>query len=186
MISKFLMLAVVAAPMFAADPLATVFDNDLKGVERDVLGLAGAMPADKYKFAPTNGEFKGVRTFATQAKHIATILYQVASAELGEKPPVDIGTTDNGPDSIQTKDQVLAYLKGAFAYAHKSIATLTVKNQLDGIKSPFENGTIPRISTASMFTWHTFDHYGQMVVYARMNGVVPPGSQPAPPTAAKR
>ena len=71
-------------------------------------------------------------------------------------------------------------------FAHKNIATLTAKNQLDNVKSPFDNGTVPRLMTASFVTAHTFDHYGQMVVYARMNGVVPPSSQQAPPPPAKR
>jgi hypothetical protein len=167
--------------MFAADPLADFYNSQLTGAEHDVMGLAGAMPADKYNFAPTNGEFKGVRTFAQQAKHIATIIYMVASAGLNEKPPVDIGTGENGPDSIRTKEQIVAYLKGAFAFAHKNIGTLTAKNQLDNVKSPFGEGTVPRVMTASFVTAHTFDHYGQMVVYGRMNGVVPPSSQPAPP-----
>jgi hypothetical protein len=179
------MLTLLAAPLFAADPLATFYDRQLKGVERDVVGLAEAMPADKYNFAPAAGSFTGVRTFAQQAKHIATIMYQVSAVALSQKAPVDIGTTDNGPDAVRTKEQVLVYLKGAFAYAHKSIATLTAQNQMETLKSPFE-GTIPRVFTASFLPAHSFDHYGQMVVYARMNGVIPPGSLPAPPAAAKK
>jgi hypothetical protein len=175
-----LMLALCAAPVFAADPLAAFYDSQLKGAESDVTSLAAAMPANKYDFAPTNGAFTGVRTFAQQVKHLATIMYQVSAAALNQKPPVDIGTGENGPDSVRTKEQVLAYLKGAFAFAHKSIATLTVQNQLENVKSPF-GGTMPRVLTASMPTSHTFDHYGQMVVYARMNGVIPPASLPAPP-----
>jgi len=178
-------LTLLAAPLFAADPLANFYDSQLKGVERDVMGLAGAMPADKYNFAPSNGAFTGVRTFAQQAKHLATLMYQVSAVALNQKPPVDIGTTDNGPDPVRTKEQVLEYLKGAFAFAHKSIATLTPQNQMETLKSPFE-GTIPRVFTASFVTSHSFDHYGQMVVYARMNGVVPPGSLPAPARSAKK
>jgi hypothetical protein len=182
---KLLLLTLLAAPIFAADPLANVFDSQLKEAEGDVMGLAAAMPAAKYNFAPTNGEFKGVRTFAQQAKHIATIMYQVSGAGLNQKPPVDIGKDDNGPAAIQTKEQILEYLKGAFAFAHKNIAALTVANELEPMKSPFGNGTMPRVETANMVTWHTFDHYGQMVVYARMNGVVPPSSLPRPPAAKK-
>lgn len=175
-----LMLALCAAPVFAADPLAAFYDGQLKGVERDVTSLAAAMPANKYDFAPTNGTFTGVRTFAQQVKHLATIMYQVSAAGLNQKPPVDIGSGENGPDSVRTKEQVLEYLKGAFAFAHKSIATLTARIELENVKSPF-GGNMPRVLTASMPTSHSFDHYGQMVVYARMNGVVPPASMPAPP-----
>jgi len=173
-------LALCATPIFAANPLATFYDGQLNGVEKEVMMLAGAMPANKYDFAPTNGAFTGVRTFAQQAKHLATVMYQVSAAALNQKPPVDVGTGENGPDSVRTKEQVLEYLKGAFAFAHKSIATLTAQNQLENVKSPFE-GTVPRVFTASFVTAHSYDHYGQMVVYARMNGVIPPASLPSPP-----
>ena len=182
---KAVILSMLGAPLFAADPLADFYDGQLKGVEGDVMGLAGAMPAAKFNFAPTSGEFKGVRTFAQQAKHIATIIYMLAGAGLNQKPPVDIGADDNGPAAVQTKEQILDYLKGAFAFAHKNIATLTQKNQLDNVKSPFGGGTVPRLMTASFVTAHSFDHYGQMVVYARMNGIVPPSSLP-PPAPAKK
>lgn len=172
--------AMLTVPLFAADPLANFYDEQLKGVEKDVMGLAGAMPANKFDFAPTNGAFTGVRTFAQQAKHLATVMYQVSAAALNQKPTVDIGTNEEGPASVKSKEQVLEYLKGAFAFAHKSIATLTTQNQLQTVKSPFE-GTIPRVFAASFVTAHSFDHYGQMVVYARMNGVIPPSSMPAPP-----
>lgn len=174
-------LVAFATNLFAANPLADLMDNQFKEAEHDIVGLAQAMPADKYNFAPQNGAFTGVRTFAQQAKHMATIIYMVSSAALKEKPPVDIGATDNGPDGLKTKDQIVGYLKGAFAYGHKAIATLTPQNEMENLKSPFGEGTVPRMMTASFVTSHSMDHYGQMVVYARMNGIVPPSSQPAPP-----
>ena len=180
----FLTLALLACPaLFAADPLAQIYDNQVSSVERDVLRLAQAMPADKYNFAPTNGAFTGVRTFGVQVRHIATYLYMLSSAILAEKPPVDIGTTDNGPDSLQTKDQILAYFKGSVAYAHKAVATITPQNQLEQVTLPGESRPRARVAAANMISWHSFDHYGQMVVYARMNGVVP--GQPAPASASR-
>jgi uncharacterized damage-inducible protein DinB len=170
---------------FGAGPLTEVFDGQLKAVENDVVSLAEAMPADKYDFAPTDGAFKGVRTFGSQVKHIATVIYMVSSSVLGEKPPVDIGTDDNGPAALKTKAELVAYLKGALAFGHKAMAALNEKNQLDQVKSPF-GGSMRRVEAASMAAWHSFDHYGQIVVYARMNGIVPPASQPSPPPAANQ
>jgi hypothetical protein len=90
-----LILALFARPaLFAADPLAQIYDNQVSSIERDVLRLAQAMPADRYNFAPTNGAFADVRTFGEQVKHIATYLYMSSSAILVEKPPVDLGSTD--------------------------------------------------------------------------------------------
>lgn len=163
---------------FAADsPVAKLYDGQLAMVESEFVPLADAMPAGKYNFAPTNGEFKGVRTFAEQVKHVATVIYLVSAAAQQQKPPVDLGAGENGPDSIKTKEQIMKYVKDAFAYAHTAMGTLTEKNQLEMVKSPFGSGEMARVGAASAAVWHTFDHYGQMVVYARMNGIVPPASR---------
>jgi len=165
--------------VFCADAptVAKLYDGQLTTGEHDVVPLAEAMPADKYNFAPTAGEFKGVRTFAQQVKHIAAVNYLVAAASLKEKPPVDLGQGENGPDSIISKDQIVQFLKGSYAYAHKAMLALTEANQLEMVKSPFGTGQMPRAGAAEVAIWHPFDHYGQMVVYARMNGIVPPASR---------
>ncbi|MEQ1883996.1 MAG: DinB family protein [Bryobacteraceae bacterium] len=172
---------------FAAGPIADIYDGQVKSVENDVVRLATKMPADKYNFAPNApGEFKGVRTFALQVRHIATVIYQCSAAALGEKPPVDLGKTDNGPDTLKTKEQILDYLKGAVAYAHKAAQNLNEKNQLDDMPNPFNpSGKMKRVAAMGVIGWHSFDHYGQMVVYARMNGVIP-GDAPAPAPAKKQ
>lgn len=170
------LLAAVGA--YGADPIAQVYDQQVSTVEREVLGLAQAMPADKYNFAPTDGTFTGVRTFALQVRHVATMIYTISASVLQEKPPVDTGKTDNGPDNLVTKDQIIDYFKGALTYAHKAVGTLTEKNMLDPVPSPFGFGMMPRMGAAGVIAYHSYDHYGQMVVYARMNGVIPPSSQP--------
>src|SRR4029077_246731 len=121
----------------------------------------------------------GDRTFAQQAKHIEPIMYMVPAAGLKEKASVELGG-EHGPEHVRAKTEVIEFLKGAFAYANKSIATLTTQNHLERLKSPFEDATVPRVFTADIVTSHSYDHYGQMVVYARMNGVIPPASLPAP------
>ncbi len=136
------------------------------------------MPADKFNFAPTAGKFDGVRTFGQQAKHVAFVLDQISSALLGEKNPSAGGANENGPDNLTTKEQILQYVKDAFAYAHKAVAQITDANLLQNATNPFNaKSTSTRLESASQLISHTFDHYGQMVVYARMNGIVPPASQ---------
>ena len=157
-------------------PIAKSCDGELSNVEKEVVSLAEAMPADKYNFAPTSGEFKGVRTFGSQLKHLAAVIYISAAAAKPEKPPVDTGG-ESGPDSVKTKEQIVQFVKDAFAYAHKVTATLTEANMLDSLKSPFGGPDEARIGLMNATVWHSFDHYGQMVVYARMNGVVPPASR---------
>ena len=176
-----LFAAFLAAPtLFAADGIGKVFDDQVSTVEREVLGLAQKMPADKYDFAPTSpGTFTGVRTYALQVRHIATYIYRIAASVSGEKAPVEIGPTDNGPDTLKTKDQIIDYFKGALAFAHKAMGTLTDKNMYDQVPSPFGRGTMTRVAAAAFLGMHSNDHYGQMVVYARMNGVIPGGGGPA-------
>jgi uncharacterized damage-inducible protein DinB len=174
-------LAVFAASVFAAETAAPsigkILDGQIKSVEGEVVSLADAMPADKYDFAPTDGQFKGVRTFSQQMTHIAAINYMVSAGALGEKNPSDAGAGENGPESIKGKDAVVKYLKDSFAYAHKAAAAVTTANALDMMPPPFGKEKMPRMGILSVVSWHTFDHYGQAVVYARMCGIVPPASR---------
>jgi len=172
-------------PVLFADGVTQIYDGQIRSIESDILRLAEAMPADKYDFAPTAGAFQGVRTFAQQTRHLATVMYMLSGAVLGQKPPVDIGKNDDGPATVRTKAQLVEYLRGSIAFAHRAMMTLTQKNELDDITSPFGDGQMKRLAAASEIAWHSFDHYGQMVVYARMNGVIPPSSMPAPPPAKK-
>jgi hypothetical protein len=153
-----------------------VLDRTVTNVEHEFVPAAEAMPEEKYGFAPTSGEFKGVRTFAQQIKHVAAVNYELGAALLQEKPPVDIGD-ESGPVSITTKADVLKYLKDSFLYVHKAIATINDKNLVETVKSPFGEGSVSRLGLATTVSSHCFDHYGQMVEYLRMNGIVPPASR---------
>jgi len=156
--------------------LSQVLDGSVKTIESEFVLAAEAMPEDKYDFAPTNGEFKGVRTFKKQVKHVAAVNYLVASTILGEKPPVDPGG-ENGPDAMTSKADIIKFLKDSFAYAHKAVATINEGNATADIPNPFGEGKATRAGLATVFAWHGFDHYGQMAVYLRMNGIVPPASR---------
>ena len=185
LLAMFFLAIASGSNVFAADAVGQIFDSQIQTLEHEHLPLAQAMPAEKYDFAPTVGAFKGVRTFADQVRHMATVIYMLSGALLGEKPPVDIGKDDNGPAALKTKAQLVDYLKGALVYAHKAAQSVTAQNELEDIPSPFGPGKMKRLAVVSMIAWHSFDHYGQMVEYARMNGVIPPSSQPALPPAKK-
>jgi uncharacterized damage-inducible protein DinB len=135
---------------------------------------AEAMPEDKYNFAPTNGEFKGVRTFAQQVKHIANNNYAFWAVVLGEKPAVDTAN-DNGPDSIKTKADIVKYLKDSFALGHRAAKFLTAENNLERVS--LGEAKAPRVFWVTFGVAHGFDHYGQIVEYLRMNGIIPPASR---------
>lgn len=163
--------------------LTSALDFQLTIEEREVVGAADAMPEDKYSFAPTNGEFKGVRTFAQQVKHIATVNNRFFGAILGQ-PPATPGSqfeAENGPDNIQTKAQIIQYLRDSFTLGHKAIATITADNAFVVMKTPPTPFLRTPGSIVIFDVAHTMDHYGQMVEYLRDNGIVPPASRQRPP-----
>lgn len=155
---------------------AAVYDHSLTGIEKEVVSGAEAMPDDKFNFAPTQGEFKGVRTFAQQIKHIAAVNYMLGAALMSEKPPINVGS-ENGPDNLTSKADIVKFLKDSFAYLHKALATLDENNILAQVQSPFGPNKVSRLGLTVIALGHPFDHYGQMAVYLRMNGIVPPASR---------
>ena len=147
--------------------------------EKVTVSAVDAMPADKFGFAPTDGEFEGVRTFGQQVKHLAAANHILAAAALGEEPPADAGD-EKGPDTVRTKPEILDYLKSSFAHLSKAVdaigqASPPAKNSPI---SPLKKGEVTRAALITESLFHVADHYGQMVEYLRMNGVVPPASRP--------
>src|SRR5580698_10723523 len=157
--------------------IAQVMDRGVAGVEGEFVPAAEAMPEDKYSYAPTGGEFKGVRTFAQQVKHVAAVNYILGASVLVEKPPVDLGG-ENGPDNIASKADIVKFLKESFVYLHKAAGSVNEKNMIEPIKHPFADGkTTTRLAMATLAVGHCFDHYGQMVEYLRRNVIIPPASR---------
>jgi hypothetical protein len=145
--------------------------------ERAVVSLAEAMPEDKYSFAPSSGifiatqktEYVGVRTFGEQVAHIASSNYEYLQA-MGIK-------TDRDPEAVlklKSKAELVQALKDSYIAAKNAVATFTTANVFEAI-GPQKNST--RANYAAAIAWHSMDHYGQMVEYARMNGTVPPESK---------
>jgi hypothetical protein len=137
------------------------------------------MPADKYGFAPTDGEFKGVRTFGQEVKHLAATNFILSAAALGEDPPIDAGD-ETGPEIVRTKGEILDYLAGSFAHLGKAIDAIGNNNApfKSSPISPLKNAEVTRLALVVESMTHALNHYGQMVEYLRMNGIVPPASRP--------
>jgi hypothetical protein len=152
------------------------FDSQLTDVEHEVMGVVETMPADKFNFVPGPGAFRTARTFGVQARHIAFCLNEVSIALLGE--PMLPHPDQEGPENVTSKDDIVRYLKEAFAHAHRALGTLTNDNLLEQIADPYvEKLHTNRLDAATIFLSHTWDHYGQMVEYLRMNNLTPPGHQ---------
>lgn len=158
--------------------VAQIMDRQLTNLENDFVPAAEAMPDDKFNFAPTQGEFKGVRTFALQVKHVATTNFVLFAGLLGEKLPANVDPKqDNGPDKMTSKADIIKYLKDSFAMGHRAMNTLSEANLTERVAGPDGKPGPTRLGAASLTVWHSFDHYGQMVEYLRMNGIVPPASR---------
>ncbi|HLJ28640.1 MAG TPA: DinB family protein [Candidatus Angelobacter sp.] len=153
--------------------VTAVFDRNVASMERAILSVAEAMPEDRYAFVPVDGEFTGVRSFAQLVKHVAVDNYVDAAALLKEKPPVDTGIHENGPDSIKTKKEILIMLRDSFTYLHKAMATVNRRNLMQPVDFPGTRGGIPRLMIVTAALSHPWDLYGQMIEYLRMNGIDP-------------
>ena len=144
-----------------------------------IVPAVDAMPADKFGFAPTDGEFKGVRTFGHMVKHLSATNHILAAAALGEETPADAGD-EVGPEAVRTKAEILDYLNGSFAHLSKAIEAIGQMNVPVNPSpiSPLKKGEVTRSALVVEAVMHACDHYGQIVEYLRMNGVVPPASRP--------
>jgi len=160
--------------------VASAIDREISLVEKEVVEAAEAMPEDKFDFSPEKlnlpgSDYKGVRTFGEQLKHIAASNYLIWSPITGEKPP-DTVNEGKGPDNMKAKAEIIKFLKDSFAFGHKAVATLNSSNLVQPI---IRNNRPPttRLFLATFAPAHAFDHYGQMIEYLRMNGIVPPASR---------
>jgi uncharacterized damage-inducible protein DinB len=168
-------LAPPAAPAMPAVgtpiPPAQTYAKLLGIMEQQFVSAAEAMPEDKFNFAPpvSLGEFKGVRTFAQQIKHVAESNYYFFGgpdySEAGAKAMSD------SIEKLTTKADILKALKDSLAKAHAYIDTITPENAF----VQTAHGT--RVGMTTFGIAHMMDHYGQLVVYLRMNGIVPPASR---------
>ena len=174
-----------SSPAAAASPstpptIASAIDREISLVEKEVVDAAEAMPEDKFDFSPeklnlSGSDYKGVRTFGEQLKHIAASNYLIWSPITGEKPP-DTVNEGKGPDNMKAKADIIKFVKDSFAFGHKAVATLNSSNLVEPITSSSGRQTT-RLFLATFAPAHCFDHYGQMIEYLRMNGIVPPASR---------
>jgi len=174
--------APAAAPQAAPAPSGPIAPADslnglMTALGYEVTGAAEAMPADKYDFAPpvTAGDFKGVRTFAEQVKHLAEANYAFFH---GWAVPGATAVDPKTIEALKTKDDIVKALKDSYVYAHAAIGTITTENAWDSAQSflPPQFKTT-KASLAAFCIAHSMDHYGQMVEYLRMNGIIPPMSR---------
>ncbi|MBK8724525.1 MAG: DinB family protein [Holophagaceae bacterium] len=166
--------AASAASGLEASSPQQIFAIAVAGAEGMVVGAAEAMPEDRFGFVPAGGDFKGVRTFAELVKHVASANYMAAERISGLKPPLDVAQT---LPTLKSKAELVQLLKDSFAFARKAVAGVKDEGLYEQVPSPFGPGTVPRMLLFFIPVAHSVDHYGQMVIYLRHNGIVPPASR---------
>ena len=160
--------------------IASAIDREISIIEKEIVEVAEAMPEEKFDFSPeklniAGSDYKRVRTFGQQLKHVAASNYLIWARITGEKAPETVNE-GKGPDNMTSKADIIKYLKDSFAFGHKAVATLNAGNLVEPLTSS-SGRTTTRLFQATFAPAHAFDHYGQVVEYLRMNGIVPPASR---------
>jgi uncharacterized damage-inducible protein DinB len=156
-------------PAAANSSPAQIYAKLFSSQQDEVISAAEAMPADKYNFKPTKGTFEGVRTFGQQLTHIAASQYYYFG-NFGVKGGVD----SDAIDKLTKKEDIVQALKNSYAFAQQAIDTITVENAFEPLGGEHQATRAGLVATTLA---HTNDHYGQVVVYLRMNGIIPPASR---------
>jgi len=176
-----------AAELSARETVASALLRNFGFEEYQFRSAAEAMPADKYGYRPAQGNYGGVypgygpkelRTFAEQVKHVACANFGFSAELDGKTPPPNCDT--GGPSPAKTRDELIVYLHDSFKALEKSLGAITKENMVQPIEGPYA-GPNTRLGIAAVCIWHVADHYGQLVLYMRLNGIVPPASRPNPP-----
>jgi DinB superfamily len=176
-----------AAEMSAKETVGSSLLRNFQYEEYEFRAAAEAMPSDKYGFRPKPGDFGGVypgygpkemRSFGEQVKHVACANFAFAAELDGKQPPAACDT--GGPSPAKTRDELVVYLRDSFRALEKSLGAITAQNMFQPIEGPYA-GPNTRLGLAEVCIWHVADHYGQIVIYMRLNGIVPPASRPNPP-----
>jgi uncharacterized damage-inducible protein DinB len=154
----------------AASPSQAVLDqwND---IGRKLVAMAEDFPEDKYDFKPNPAE----RTFAEQLLHASGVNYFFTNVVLAEKPPA----TENPPrDQFKSKAEIAAYVKKSFDDGAAAIKKRGDTGMSELIVDPYSHQQTRISDYAYGFVEHSGEHYGQLVVYYRVAGLVPPESRP--------
>jgi uncharacterized damage-inducible protein DinB len=153
------------------NPFTSDIRRDYRGVRDYFIRAAEKMPEDRYAFRPS----PDVRTFAQQVAHVADDQYNLCSAARGEQRKAAYTDIES---RLSKKAELVAALKDAFAYCDAVYDTMNDASSLEpssGMKGR------SKFSYLNWNLWHTWEHYGNIVVYLRMNGLVPPSSEKTPP-----
>jgi hypothetical protein len=170
--------AILAQALLAQNDIPQTIADSVGGIlrvaEGQFLGVVEAMPEAKFSFIPTGGNFADARSFGEQVKHVACSQFAFFNEVEGKAPPESCER--GGPSKAATKAELIQYLRDSFDYGNKILVTINAGNALARVEGRYA-GPNTRLGIAVTAVWHVTDHYGQMVEYLRMNGIVPPATE---------
>ena len=153
-----------------ANPIASGVRTAWDGAKRNLTRSAEQMQEADYAFRPVNT----VRTFGQILAHVAGANYVFCSAAKGEKSP---HAEDEFEKTAKTRAQIIKALADSVAYCDAAIAALDDKRAAETVELPFGMGKGARALPLMLNTGHVQEHYGNLVTYFRIKGMVPPSSQ---------
>ena len=159
-----------AAVKPAPSPSQAVFEA-WNYVGKKLITMAEDFPEDKYDFKPTPAQ----RSFAEQLLHVGGSNYFFTNPAMGQKPPAE---QDPKRDQYKTKADVVAFVKKSFADGAAAIKAKGDKGMSELLVDPFSHEQMRVSDFAYGFVEHCGEHYGQLVSYYRLSGLVPPESRP--------
>jgi uncharacterized damage-inducible protein DinB len=159
-----LLLLAVPAMLPAQDAVGKSLRANWAATKRQLLDVADAMPEDKYGFKATAEQ----RTFGEQLTHLAEATFSVAARVAGESP--------QKREAPKDKAGIIRLLGESFDAGDAALAKLTDAQATEAVKMGQNETTRLRMAIQGMT--NAWNHYGQLVVYLRLNGIVPPASRP--------
>ena len=150
------------------NPLSADIKRDYKSVRDYFIRSAEKMPEAEYGFKPS----PDVRSFGQQVAHVADDQYNLCAPAKGETRKAAYTDIES---RLSKKADLLAALKEAFAYCDGAYDALTDASGVEIVK--FGKSSRTKIAMLNWNLWHTWEHYGNVVVYLRMKGLVPPSSE---------
>jgi len=158
-------------PIKPPDSPSKVVLDSWNDIGRKLIAMAEDFPEDKYDFKPTPAQ----RSFAEQLLHMAGANYYFINPVIGQKPPAG---EDPKRDQYKTKADIVAFVKKSFGDGAAAIKAKGDKGMSELIVEPFSHQQMRVSDLAYGFIEHCGEHYGQLVVYYRLSGLVPPESRP--------
>jgi uncharacterized damage-inducible protein DinB len=153
-----------------ANPISRAINKEWDSAKKYLLDSADQMPEANYAFKPVDT----VRSFGAVVAHVAGANYVFCSAAVGEKPP---HAEDEYEKTATTKAAITKALRESVAYCDKAYASLTDQKAAETVQMPFGTSSSSRASALMGNTGHVQEHYGNLVTYFRIKGMVPPSSR---------